>query len=43
MKASTIGEFKASAEFENILKDGVKVKTMMESRYLQLDYHFLED
>ena len=36
MKASTIEEFKTSVEFENILskeflKDGVKVKTMIES------------
>lgn len=36
MNASTIEEFKTSVEFENILskeflKDGVKVKTMIES------------
>ena len=48
MKASTVEKFKASTDFENILdeeflKGGVKVKVMIESRYPQFDYRFLED
>ena len=48
MKASAIEEFKTSIDFENILNEeflkcGVKVKVMIESRYPQLDYRFLED
>ena len=48
MKALAVEEFKTSTDFENILddeflKDGAKVKAMIESRYPQLDYLFLED
>lgn len=48
MKALVVEEFKASTKFENILdkeflKDGAKVKTLMESHYPQLDNCFLED
>ena len=48
MKASVIEEFKASMYFENILdeeflKGGAKVKAMIDSRYPQFDYRFLED
>ena len=48
MKASAVEEFKASTNFENILdeeflKGGAKVKAMIESRYPQFDYRFLED
>ena len=48
MKASAVEEFKASTDFENILdekflKAGAKVKAMIESRYPQFDYRFLED
>lgn len=47
MKTSAVEEFRASTKFENILdeeflKSGAKVKTLMESYYPLLDYHFLE-
>ena len=48
MKTLAVEEFKASTDFKNIfdeefLKGDAKAKAMIESRYLQLNYHFLED